>query len=609
MSALIFNDDKDIRRPTEIAEAPATTFVDVMKASFTDRFLNETSVSKDWALQGGYDDRAKTYKSLTGRELKDDAFEGLPPQNRPINLESAAYDSDEQLKLIDQHILKMKTQDPEKFGSLETNDQILEKVKAKAQGARQDLQKTLAGADQRPFVPLTNISKSDIAGFAGSMGAEFTDPVNIATMPLGAARGMKILKAAATEAGVNMGAELARQPEIVEWQKQLGHEYGFGDAATNVGFAGIFGFGFGGAGAAIGGPPKVKSGAEFFSALEAKAIDAGAPKEILDVIKQQAREAHLRESNPFYDMPDLDAGGHQKSLKEVDAAIREGRPIKTENLGVTPEDFKKIDTTIKPEDTMLAQARKAELENFKPVDGVDVHAENARKLDELMGRASPESGTNPAPVRSESAPIEPEAAKPLKPLTPDEVKSNAKTGKDLSRKELLELNKKIDQKIEASRGINEPEARARVDKEIDEMVARRTELAEENKRWSMVEAETPAKVAPRAARVSDEMFDDIMESAPDGFHPDRFPDTEVKPEEARTLLEASDVRARQEKAPENLKLIDAEVEKYLNDIKAENIPIHIDGVKTDTVGFKNELARQKNVLDSIRVCGVPGGAP
>jgi hypothetical protein len=360
MSALIFNERKNINFPLEVAPAPAATFTDVVTSSFKDRFLSELSVSKDLAIQDALDGRAKKYKELTGRSLQEDVYAGEPldVQARAKRAGNPLYDSEEFKERADKYILNLRNQDPEKYAAVESGEEILNKVKENARNSRKASQKAAAGAS----------NFNAVAGsIVGSMGAEFVDPVNLYTMPLGLAKGAGLIKTMLFEAGVNMGAEVLKQPEVIAWQKELGHEYGWGDAFENIALAGGAGAGFGmlAKGISDGLPRAFKTSSEVFEGMKGKFKEWGAPQKILDILEHQSRLTHLENGNPFKDSPDLDNGRHAKALLEVDAAMREGRPIRTENLGIEAHEISKIESSGKVTDSILAKERVSAIEDLK----------------------------------------------------------------------------------------------------------------------------------------------------------------------------------------------------------------------------------------------------
>jgi hypothetical protein len=78
-------------------------------------------------------------------------------------------------------------------------------------------------------------------GFLGSAAAQFTDPVNLMTLPIGASARMGLLSTVAIEAGINAGIEVAQTPGRNEYRRMIGQEET--SVVENAVVGGIFGGG------------------------------------------------------------------------------------------------------------------------------------------------------------------------------------------------------------------------------------------------------------------------------------------------------------------------------------------------------------------------------
>lgn len=83
-------------------------------------------------------------------------------------------------------------------------------------------------------------------GFMANAARQMVEPVNILSMPLGAARGVGLARFLLTEAAVNAGAQAVQEPFIQSGRASLGLDAGFGQAAANVIGAGVAGAGLAG---------------------------------------------------------------------------------------------------------------------------------------------------------------------------------------------------------------------------------------------------------------------------------------------------------------------------------------------------------------------------
>lgn len=89
---------------------------------------------------------------------------------------------------------------------------------------------------------LSGVASTFIGGVAGQM----TDPLNLLTLPLGAARGAGFTRMLLQEAAAGAAGQAAQEPFVQGGRAALGLEHGFGEAALNVGQAAIGNAGFAG---------------------------------------------------------------------------------------------------------------------------------------------------------------------------------------------------------------------------------------------------------------------------------------------------------------------------------------------------------------------------
>ena len=102
---------------------------------------------------------------------------------------------------------------------------------------------------------------SGMAQFVGEMTGYMLDPINVATLPVGASvsalRGLSTLarvsRVAAVEGGVAMGSEIAIQPFVFAHKNEIGSPYSLEDSLMAIGTAAIGGAAIGGAAAGAAG--------------------------------------------------------------------------------------------------------------------------------------------------------------------------------------------------------------------------------------------------------------------------------------------------------------------------------------------------------------------
>lgn len=188
---------------------------------------------------------------------------------------------------INEVIESGKAENPEKWQGIRTNKEIRDEIKRKA-----ILSEEISADVMRK-------NRSDLSRYGGlivgSIGGAFTDPVNLATLPIGAASSMRILTAIGSEALANMAIEAMQTPSYVAWQKELGNDLSAKDIALNIVTAGA------GAGA-LTGIVRGTSGAVKFIGSKSSPIfqaigdNASLPSSIRSAAKYMAKTKHIDEN-------------------------------------------------------------------------------------------------------------------------------------------------------------------------------------------------------------------------------------------------------------------------------------------------------------------------
>lgn len=122
---------------------------------------------------------------------------------------------------------RVRATDPTAFADLPATREEFEEGVTTRQGARaRDLETVAAG--------------NGVAAFVGALGAMPFDPVNVATAPIGT--GAKtIWQAVLRGAILNSGIEATQQVPLAQARQRMGETLTVGEAALNVGAAGVFG--------------------------------------------------------------------------------------------------------------------------------------------------------------------------------------------------------------------------------------------------------------------------------------------------------------------------------------------------------------------------------
>lgn len=225
---------------------------------------------------------------------------------------------------------------------LDGNDKIKQSAILKAQEARTKNENI---ASRNPSA-ISRISGQFLFGMAGA----FTDPTNIATLPLGAgptkvigtgafATAKAIAITAAKEGAIQAAVQAASIPQIAHWQNTVGHKYGLAEAATDIGF------GFAGGAAIRGGMegliPAVRGIAKGANHVSSYAIDTIAARSpqlsqtMKDAMKYMSRTAYVDEAAPVPLKNVGDLQTHREVTQRVLDTLNEYKRPAVELPGVT----------------------------------------------------------------------------------------------------------------------------------------------------------------------------------------------------------------------------------------------------------------------------------
>lgn len=366
------------------AEKPTGLWENVT-ASFNEVRDTQQSNSQDRLLQNLREERSSMYREITGSALEPKNFGTLDPEFKMADVAPkynevhfrggnfAGIDNTLKKREIDEavlndHITRLRAKDPEKYKKLLTTEEMGEAAKAKA----------VESIEQREFAQ-RNATDTDAfwGGFIGSVGGFMTDPLNVATLPLGAGAGRTILSAMKIEAGVQATVEAAIQPSVVKWQEELGQEYGVGDALANIAGAAAFGGIF--TGVIRGAKPTAQAA---FSKL------AESPK--LNALQKQgamymSRVAHFREANPNVRATSETDLLHRQTLEQVSIKAGNGENISVAELPMSNRDFNAINSEITSITKNVDKPRLIEMQKFQGFDAESLRIRDT--LDELKSQA------------------------------------------------------------------------------------------------------------------------------------------------------------------------------------------------------------------------------
>lgn len=193
------------------------------------------------------DERQAAYMALAS---------GLIDMGNPV--EKYIYPSRSGSQVNEQDIWKdvqaAKARDPKLFSNVpQQQGEFDTQWQAKMRARQQSDQLTVSRTGWTPWL-------------VGSLGAGFTDPINVGTLPFGGAAG-GLVRTMARDAVINSVISAVQQPMVAGERKAQGRDYTLGEAVQNMALAPVIGAGFG----AIAHGAKV--GAEKAGPLVGKAYD------------------------------------------------------------------------------------------------------------------------------------------------------------------------------------------------------------------------------------------------------------------------------------------------------------------------------------------------
>jgi len=216
-------------RNSEILARPAAanpaSFGEIFRAEWQAAGLDTMSgVGKPW--QEAADELESTFRTLTGESVFDAAtrkgvkLPGSSFEGRAEAVRQLAGDLDLDQRRVLEPLFDLRGRARSKAAAIEKQAQDVE---------------------DRTY----GLSGHAVAFLAG-VARQSVDPVNLATLPLGAARGASILRMLATEGGIGLATQAAQEPFIQAGRAELGLEAGFGQAVSNSLEAGLGAAGFAG---------------------------------------------------------------------------------------------------------------------------------------------------------------------------------------------------------------------------------------------------------------------------------------------------------------------------------------------------------------------------
>lgn len=317
-----------------------TTMGEALSASFDNMVYSQNIDAEDIALRQAREDNHKKFQEITGEELD---YQKSPSWVAKKDLDQSLVPEGFTKKELyeDEIISQLKAQDPDKYKDLHTTTELKER-------GRQLSKEKIAvfeSAESR-----INSMGAKVASFVGSITGAFTDPLNMATLPLGAARGAGLLKTALTEGAINVATEAASFAAVRDYQEQLGKEYGKDQLLQNMVTAGAMGAGFTAGVGAIG-----KTGRYVFSKVKTSKAANATTRTYADIMEKMA---FIKESNPLVKNVDM----HEGTLKRMGDALEEGTPASRVDIDVPQKAFIE---SVHPEVGDIAKVKNMELNQIR----------------------------------------------------------------------------------------------------------------------------------------------------------------------------------------------------------------------------------------------------
>ncbi len=242
-----------------------------------------------------------------------DAFEAATGEALP-NPETAAPgpNRDAVERFNQQRFDQIKAERPDLSLSYPGDEERQQYAVEKARGVKET-------ADQLSARPQTFGSFS--GRMLGSIAGAMTDPLNIASMFMGAGAASGILRTAAVEAGIAAGSQAVIEASTAPFKQQVDPKYGLTDALENVAGAAA-------GGAIIGGGLKaVGRGIEWLRGRNRAEL----PREVQDALNVTERDVEVRASNPLGPTA-IGEQAHAQAMTKAAQDLEAGRPVEVQDI-------------------------------------------------------------------------------------------------------------------------------------------------------------------------------------------------------------------------------------------------------------------------------------
>ena len=303
-----------------LADRAPTSKSDIWNLSLVAGALSSGTGYGAYRLSNIRSDRDAEFKKITGKSVK----EAVPHDwsYKPSYFLNPEKMHDDFQMSVDNYITEQRKTNPD-FSRIKTDQELRSDIKSDRDFASQEIERNIDGEG------LTGSALS-MAGYMG--GAVAGDPINLASMFVGAGAGSTVLRTVLTETAINAGVEIAQIPSRIKWERSMGNKYGIGNALTDVALAGL------GAGAITGLTKGIGHSFKYFdkeklpstdapsaSVLDAISRNKSLGSEVRDSALYNSRAAHFDENIPVREPTIKDYTDHANNFMETVRAVKEHR--------------------------------------------------------------------------------------------------------------------------------------------------------------------------------------------------------------------------------------------------------------------------------------------
>ena len=301
----------NIRRGVR-SKVEATSFAENVDASYKAAVDNDLMFSEENLIREQTKERNQALFNALGVTPEDIYNQRNLDTNRQYIDQSTVV----QNEIVDQYLEEQKKRNPD--------NEAIQGLKNSIEVRDAAIQQAIDSRNKAADVSSRATTLGSVGGFLGAVGGSATDRVNVATMFMGAGASSSILKTFLTEAAIGAGTEAIIQPQVADWAKQTGQEYGFDDFLTNVTLAGLLS---GTVGTGISKGKEIVGKLKPSDAFDALANNKDIPLKAREAAEHMADVARVKETSPFELKTSVDRQAHIKNSQKVIDGFNAGKRL------------------------------------------------------------------------------------------------------------------------------------------------------------------------------------------------------------------------------------------------------------------------------------------